>query len=206
MNFEITFDISDHKKLVKRTAPKWTISRKIPKSMQPKCDICQKCILKKDFEEHKIKCLELRKTAKDLESHKDVLENSKKIKLESIEFKTTEIVQNSNVPKDNKNYENFKKYLTIVNTRTNIPTKFVCKFCSQVFYEENPALAHLKSDHCCQFCEQTFGKISELKSHLKTLHFKIRHPCDQCEKSFSHSQNLQLHIKLHHSKNAVQNI
>ena len=205
MNFEITFDISDHKK-IKKNAPKWTISRKIPKSMQPKCDICQKCILKKDFEEHKIKCLELRKTAKDLESHKDVLENSKKIKLESIEFKTTEIVQNSNVPKDNKNYENFKKYLTIVNTRTNIPTKFVCKFCSQVFYEENPALAHLKSDHCCQFCEQTFGKISELKSHLKTMHFKIRHPCDQCEKSFSHSQNLQLHIKLHHSKNAIQKI
>ena len=203
MNFEITFDISDHKK-IKKNAPKWTISRKIPKSMQPNCDICQKCILKKDFEEHKIKCLESQKTAKDLESQKNEAENSKKIKLETIEIKTTDSVQDSNVSKISKNDEKFKKYLTIVNIRTNIPTKFVCKFCSQVFYEEKPALAHLKSDHCCQFCEQTFGKISELKSHLKTMHFKIRHPCDQCEKSFSHSQNLQLHIKLHHSKNAKQ--
>ena len=57
------------------------------------------------------------------------------------------------------------------------------------------------SVHECNLCFKAFKQAGHLKSHLSSVHQKLKpYDCKQCEKSFTTFQNLKVHKSSVHGK------
>ena len=55
--------------------------------------------------------------------------------------------------------------------------------------------------HQCNMCESSFTDESNLKMHVKTIHFQQRqYPCKTCDFKATKASELSLHIKAVHLK------
>lgn len=83
-----------------------------------------------------------------------------------------------------------------------------CDQCEDKFFTAKSDLKrHIKAvhykikDNHCDDCEASFSANSDLQAHIKAVHLKIKdHHCQDCKSSFSTNKDLQQHIKRIHLK------
>ena len=52
----------------------------------------------------------------------------------------------------------------------------------------------------CEICQQTFTKKSSVKTHIDTVHLKLKpHKCEDCGKSFLQASHLNFHSDIHNN-------
>eukprot|EP00090_Calanus_glacialis_P008485 TRINITY_DN16842_c0_g1_i1.p1 TRINITY_DN16842_c0_g1~~TRINITY_DN16842_c0_g1_i1.p1 ORF type:complete len:188 (+),score=20.47 TRINITY_DN16842_c0_g1_i1:362-925(+) len=83
---------------------------------------------------------------------------------------------------------------------------FPCPSCDKMFLgvpnlhrhakEEHDMV--LKLDHSCKYCGKEFNKKSNLQTHIKSIHERIRYQCEFCAKELSTLGNKTLHVKKFH--------
>ena len=56
----------------------------------------------------------------------------------------------------------------------------------------------------CDFCEASFSKNSNLKTHVETIHEKIKYVCERCPASYGRKYLLTKHIKNVHSTSKIK--
>ena len=56
----------------------------------------------------------------------------------------------------------------------------------------------------CDFCEASFSKNSNLKTHVETIHEKIKYVCERCPASYGRKYLLSKHIKKVHSTSKIK--
>ena len=80
------------------------------------------------------------------------------------------------------------------------------QFCGQTFSCNSNLRSHVDTvhkklkKHKCTYCKKEFGQLPHLKKHVIIAHEKQDIVCDLCGKSFPHPDYLKRHIKGFHEK------
>ena len=82
-----------------------------------------------------------------------------------------------------------------------------CDICDKTFFDRSTLKTHIKTVHRkvkelrCNLCNMSFGQNKNLQRHVKTVHQKITaFKCDSCDKSFRQKAHLETHVKTVHDK------
>jgi uncharacterized Zn-finger protein len=98
-----------------------------------------------------------------------------------------------------KNQDTLKKHLIYHES-----PKFECKICDKKFHENKKLLDHMsvheELDFPCEHCKRSFRLDSQLRYHLKKVHFRQKeiYQCGLCSSSFTRKSTYRDHaMKLH---------